>query len=330
MDLGVTLGYETNTGVVRKYRDERKGVFRRWFGTPKQLEGTVEGWDIVDPSRSVGGYTQGSAHDVAKDSVAHKTSKVLRQFLNSRFQGQDLVNLRKLGDNAHDPVGKSLRDAQAVKLVNQIERTNDLARALALRDALSVTVDGITVTVSFSMSGTHKYTVGTTWSTTTTQIGDDVEQAKFLVKKDSGYALKYALFNNTVAKLVAKNQNITTTLSGSQSAEQLIREGRLVNVYGLTWEQVDDGYLNAAGTFVPYVPDNTVIYLPDPADTGWCHEAEGVEMVPDGNDNLKPVRGMFSYMDIEKNPSALVMFVGDNRLPVLDIPNAIIVQTVVK
>jgi hypothetical protein len=324
MDFGAVLSYESLTGVVEKFKFGSHKFQRLFPGRP--IDGSVETWDVIDPSRAVGAYTSGAALEVGKDAVSNETEKVFRQFYRSRFQGTDLTSLRRLGSNAQDRVGRSIRNQQLLKMTRRVAMTNEYLRALALRDGISVTVDGITKTVTFGVASEHKPNVSITnpWSTTSNDISTDVLGWADLIGQDSGYEATTIHAGWKVFDYVMRNDKVVATLGGSAMAEQIIKQGYAQDIFGFNWVRYTLGYKPDGGSFTPFIPDNRIIMTPEP-DGAWSHEAEGIEHVPtaDGND-IQTATGLFSYGDVEKNPVAVVMYVGDNRIPILDIPNAII------
>ena len=102
----------------------------------------------------------------------------------------------------------------------------------------------------------------------------------------------------------------------------MAQEGYITRFMGLNWHVYDAGYLDASDTFHSFIPDDTVIIVPGQKVYGRMQV--GTQEVPTGFSETVRVYGRFSYAVTQANPPGVNLYVGENFLPVVTLPGAVV------
>lgn len=282
-------------------------------------------WDIIEPSRNIGTRYRlptEPATSVDLMIVKKKTATCLLMNLKKRIDEGVLAWLRQIGTqqevNARATITREQSDLNAI-----IDYTKELAIWKALSGTYTPTVGGSTISIDYEIPAGHKPTAGITWATATTDIISDIGAWKKLIEQDSGFTPRHAYCNQSVMNYLMKNTGLKDLLGQATVREQVARTGQIQEALGLLWHVNNSGYLDSSGTFVNFIPDDIVILLPDEKVYGYLQT--GSQAVPTGNGNdIATVLGKFSYFDIGKDPVEYLLYVGQNFLPVIPIPKAIV------
>jgi hypothetical protein len=290
-----------------------------------EISGDTAEWDILKPGQSVGEFVASGAPAkvVELEVVAHRMAKCLKRFDSKLLSGDFLNNLRDTGTRQKNARAMLTREQESLSRRNAYAREYCVAKALS--GSLAIAQDDVKVTIDYGIAAEHKPTASVSWATSTTEIPEDVVAWKRLIEEDSGYAPGYAFANDSVLRYLLKNQNVKDLLGESALREQIAQSGAINAFMGLEWIFYNAGYRDAEGTFVPFIPDDTVILTP--AVPGWCAMQVGSTMIPSGGGSgkeLVEVSGRYSFVDLETNPPGVKLFCGDCFLPVITIPGAVV------
>lgn len=329
MDYGQVLGIRSLTSTAEALKFPEFWLQDQVPTNP--IDGDLAEWDILTPSRVlVNNFTQrdGNAKPTEYEAIGHKTANCLHSFHFGLVKPGNLQNLRQPGTDKE-------RNARA--FVARLQRSmKRLHGALVdewmlwetLKGTLTVAFQSVNVAIDYEIPGTHKPDVSTggtnqPWSTTSTDILGHLETWLDLIAQDSGRKGLYMVFNRTVAPYLYKNDLIKTYLASTNVGTQIVQEGRLAKVFGLTLLQNDTAYVNSSGTVTKFVPDNYVLIFPEPSED-WIEMLVGEVAAPteDGKD-FQFVREAW-YTEVSKDPVGLRLFYHKARVPALKVPAACI------
>ena len=260
---------------------------------------------------------------VALEVVAHRMAKCLKRFDSKLLSGDFLNNLRNQGTRQKNARALLTREQESLSRRNAYAREYCVAKALS--GTLTIAQADVKATMDYGIASEHKPTASVSWATSTTDIPADLVAWKRLVEEDSGYSAGYAFANDSVLQYLLKNENVKDMLGESALREQIAQSGAINAFMGLEWIFYNSGYRDAEGTFVPFIPNDTVILTP--AMAGWCAMQVGSTMIPSGGgagNDLAEVNGRYSYAVVETDPPGVKLFCGDCFLPVITIPGAVV------
>jgi len=181
------------------------------------------------------------------------------------------------------------------------------------------------------------------WATSTTDIQGQLETVKRTAIQRTGYALRYAFYGKNVKGYLNKNDTLGNLMNGNSVDAATALRGRLPEIEDLLWVDVSGVFydkLNADGSVTTneLVPEDTVVFTPDPANVGWWDFVEGTTIVPGQTGLISDVnavigtmehaRGQFAYGQGKMNPVTAEIFHGDTFLPMLLSADAIFIATV--
>ena len=100
---------------------------------------------------------------------------------------------------------------------------------------------------------------------------------------------------------------------------RVVSEGMVSRLMGLRLVEWDGVYKTAAAVTTKFIPDDKFIILPE-LSSDWIKMIRGTCAVPnDMGTAYQMVRNGF-YVDVSKNPVALLMYYKTCRLPVMTVP----------
>ena len=289
----------------------------------EHVEGITAQWDILSPARQKGAFRIPGepATRVELERVANRTATCVLMLLEKALDEATLAWLRLAGEE--DVASARARiTAEQAALARRIQLAKEWAAWQALTGTLTIDQDNLKLTVDYGLDASHKPTAAASWALTTTDIPADVRAWKKLVAQDSGYVAGEAFVNEGVMEMMVKNDNVKNIIGETSLKEQLAQEGYITRFMGLNWHVYDAGYLDASGTFRTFIPDDTVVIVPDQKVYGRMQV--GTQEVPTGFSETVRVYGRFSYAVTQPNPPGVNLYVGENFLPVITLPGAVV------
>jgi hypothetical protein len=176
-------------------------------------------------------------------------------------------------------------------------------------------MNGATVTVNYRLPAAHTPTVGTDWGAGGDDPVGDLFAWKRVVSRASGFPIRQAWLNGATFETFYNLAEVSANLSDVQR-DKYRNEGMVPRFLGIDWFEYDGGYQNAAGTFVPYIPDERIIFI-----------------APGGTDNLsmnygpsadlgapEMHTGPFTKSWDEEDPSGRQFLLEQNYMPFLKKP----------
>ncbi len=289
----------------------------------ERVEGITAQWDILSPTRQKGTFRIPGepATRVELERVASRTATCILMLLEKALDEATLAWLRLAGEE--DVASARARiTAEQMGLARRIQLAREWAVWQALCGELVIDQDNLKLTVDYGLDASHKPTAAASWGLADTDIPGDVRAWKKLIAQDSGYVAGEAFVNEGVMEKMIRNDNVKDVISDTGLKEQLAQEGYITRFMGLDWHVYDAGYLDASGTFHQFVPDDSVIIVPGPKVYGRMQV--GTQEVPMGFNETVRVYGSYSYAVTQSNPPGVNLYVGENFLPVITLPGAIV------
>ena len=313
------LKAEVLTGIITGIQVSSDYALTSLFGgLTVDIDGDVAKWDKVTPVREIDKRFEArksKATPTDSQSVESATSQMFVNFKKRHVFPEDLDALRVVGGASAD------RD---VGLRNLTWMLGDMKRryydepmeyliASALQDNQSVTVNGRTVAPDFGLASGHDLVESTSWNTASTDIDAKVETIKRLLATDAAKTPVLALCGRNIFGYLRKNTAIKSWLQNQTGASQTfdaLLADEIPNLLGLRWKTLRGGYF-VSGTFTPYIPDDTVIFVPVP-DRSWFQVQRGSVRYPNtlygSPDQMSKSYGLTSWARLADEPPSAVVY----------------------
>lgn len=208
----------------------------------------------------------------------------MRQRLNTMIQtnNKEIVNqiLAKIFDDII-----SLIEASYISL----ER---MRMEILTTGALTLSSNGQSYSYDFGVDASQKEEVTTSWSNASADIIGDITEAVETMKA-KGVSLTRAICNSSVAKHFRTNTAIKNAIyvfaGGTVNVTTERALDYIYNETGVRFYVYDNVYVNEQGTAVKYVPDETVVLLPEGV-VGYTH----VGVTPEESDLMNSLNANVS------------------------------------
>ena len=327
MDIGSVevLDYKVLTGTLANFKHpELLGV--TLFPTTK-IDGQLASWDVYSPSRVTGNFRVPGAPATKVDlvKVASRTAALAPVLLEKALDDMALSWLRT-GDAAAGDSARAKITREQADLDRVLEYTKEYAAWKALSGTFAVNQADVKFTVDYGLRATHKPTASASWATSSTDVIGDIKAWKALVQADCGYTPTDAYCNESVMDYLMTNDDVTSFLGEGTLREQVGQRGYITRFMGLEWHVYNAGYIDASGNFQKFVGDDKLYMVA--ADAPFGSIISGSQEIPAGFSQTRRVNGKFAYSAVETNPPGVKIFVGENFLPVIYIPDAIVAADV--
>lgn len=289
--------------------------------------------------------------------MARVRHTMLRVYESRPLDYDKIWHNRAIGSNPGtiDVGGQQYIAKQERNLAQIMVNMREFAAAMMLRGSMGVlqaTASQIPVLpgagtrdIDFGISAGHKGQAGgiitASWATAGTKIVDHILALRAKAEEDTGYTLEHALINSKTWGYLVNNTQVQT-LAGTASqpwdkSERVVDRGpdnEPVNEWVATLRAIPDLMFHisdhgldvwdgSANTFAKMIPDDHIIFTPEPDGT-WNELHEGSEPVKD--DASSPVVerfGLYAYKAETVRPTGVNIDMLDNFLPVLTVPDAI-------
>ena len=161
-----------------------------------------------------------------------------------------------------------------ISLIDASEIALERMRMEALTTGtITLSSNGQSYTYDYSVPAGHKKTVTTAWSTASADIIGDINDYVEAMKAE-GVNITRAICNSSVAKSFKTNTALKNAIYVFAGGTVNVTTARAIDyIYaetGVMFYVYDNVYVNEAGTAVKYVPDDTVVLLPD-GDLGYTN-----------------------------------------------------------
>jgi len=327
MDIGSVevLDYKVLTATLANFKHPE--LLGLGLMPGQTIEGNVATWDIYSPSRVMGNFrvpgAPASRMDLVK--VASRSATLAPVLLEKALDDSALSWLRSNEANSADGArAKITREESDLNRV--LEYTKEYAIWQALCGSLSVNQGDVKFSVDYGIRATHKPTATGSWATASTDVIGDIKAWKALVSQDCGYNATDAYCNESVMEYLMGNDDVAAFLGEGTLREQVAESGYITRFMGLNWHVYDAGYLDAAGTFHKFIADDHLFIVANASPFGSI--LSGSQEIPAGWSETRRVYGKFAYSAVDSNPPGVRLFVGENFLPVIYIPDAIVAADV--
>lgn len=333
------LRAEVLTGVVTGIKVSEDYPLTQMFGgLTVDVDGDIAKWDQVTPIRTID-KTFEARDDVATptnpQTVQPKAQAMVHNFKKRYVYPEHLDALRVVGgasadrDRSLSNLGWMLGDMKR----RYHDEPHEYLIAAALQDNVSITIKGVTVTPDFGLAAGHNLTAGASWATVGTDIDADMETIKRLSVTDSGRQAKVVLCGRNIFGYLRKNTAIKSWLQnyvGAESRFAALQSDRIDNLFGLTWLTMRHGYF-VGSTFTPYIPDDVIVVIPDPA-KDWFQVHRGSVRYPNTvygpPTAFEKSYGLTSWSRLHDEPPSACVYMRWAALPVPVFPDAVVVMDV--
>lgn len=181
-------------------------------------------------------------------------------------------------------------------LINASEVTRERMRMEALTTGtITVSGNGQSFTYDFGVPADNKKTVTTAWSNASADIIGDITSYVDAMKA-KGVTITRAICNSSVAKYFRTNTAIKNAIYVFAQGTVPVTTARAIdyiyNETGVTFYVYDNVYVNESKTAVKYVPDDTVVLMPD-GDLGYTN----MGTTPEESDLMNNLNASVSIVD---------------------------------
>ena len=316
----------------------------------RKIRGAAASWKQYPNTRvaaTVGTYGGPSQH-VDNAGFSTRSAVALHSFEDQIF-GQDVFNtLDSVGGGA-DEMGIAELQRQTADFKRRFMnlRIHALQSVLALgaiyKAGKSVlpSSSGATETIDMAVPANNKGTcngiIGTKWDQTTATVLTDIDELQAQQVKNGNPPLRYAYYGQGVPEALIGNPVIAKLIAGSNTLADGFTNG-IPDAMKMKWLPVGSMFHESASGTQTDMFSKLCVFTPDPLEGDWYEMLEGSYAVPSSPgmsadaaslaSNLETRYGMFSYAEFTKNPVGIQQFAGDTFLPVLKVPSAIFIATV--
>jgi hypothetical protein len=305
---------------------------RMFGGLTIDVDGDVAKWDEVTPNREIDKRFETRKSQATSTDPSSVTSKAAAMFVNFKKRHvfpEDLDALRVVGgsDTERDRALSNLTWMLGDMKRRYYDEPLEYMIASALQNNQSVTVQGKTVAPDYGLPVSHNLVEVASWAAAATDIDAKVETIKRLLATDAGRVPMMALCGRNIFGYLRKNTAIKSWLQNqtgaSQSFDALLQD-EIPNLLGLRWVTMRHGYF-VSGTFTPYIPDDSVIFVPVP-DRSWFQVHRGSVRYPNTlygqPDAFAKSYGLTSWGRLADEPPSAVVFMRWAGLAIPVFPSA--------
>lgn len=320
------LDFVAMTATVQEFHYPELPIYDFLFPTSEETDGgRYFAYDLLKASRDIAQPTSPGApsKNVALQAVGQKSGQMIRLAESKTLGGEMLANLRAMGRRSRERAAIKVAQEQR-DLHRRNRRFKEYAAAKMLTGTLTISADDVKATLNYGIATAHKPTASASWATAGTDIPGDIRTWKRLIRQNSGYEPTHAICNEGVMKNLMANTAVKEYLGEGAYKAQVGRNGAITEFMGLTIHVWDHGYVPSGGSFTRFIADDKFIITPEP-DGSWCKELVGSEYVAQpGSDELTEAFGEYSTAEIMRDPAGVKTIVGDNFIPAMPVPDAVV------
>lgn len=322
-------------------------------------------WDVFENTRQLANMrAPGTGPGTRKiQPASHVFARIPRMHEKVHLLDEQIFRMRQLGQNPNnvDVNGQSYVFKQQEIIAQRFRNTREFMLSRMLRGSFQVKQTGDDwipcdsggiFTVDFQVPAGNKSQLNITgggdaiaasWATTSVDIPTHINTVKKYFAQTHGMQLKYAMCSSTTfhqrvaantvmqaqagtANFYWQEYNVNAKLgpNGEQGFTTIVHKA-------LPWLQwiLYDAMLEVDGTTTQVIPDDRVVFLPEPANN-WVGGFNGSEIVRENR--LAPGEerfGMQAWTEPTTQPAGFELLAVDNFLPAVFIPKAIAYASVV-
>ena len=309
-------------------------------------------WDVFNDTRNVATARApgvGPAR-IKRNPVGRVTGVFPRVHESIPLLGEEIHNLRRLGGNPMDldRGGESYILAQQRYLAQRLANHKEFQYAAMIRGSYFYTQNGDDINVSLT-SGQIEVNyrvpagnknqldilgagniIGASWATDSTDIPGHLGEIDAAMESLVGLPIRHAWLNSKTMNYILKNTAIKG-LAGTANvvfdrfdrAQNNDFEIVLAGWPNITWH-VTNGVLAIDGTKFKLLPDDAIMFCPDP-DPSWIEHYNGSEPVVEYPGAPMVERfGSYFWAETTTKPAGYELIDVYNGLPALKVPNAIL------
>ncbi len=231
------------------------------------------------------------------------------------FNATTLRWLRRAGEsqaaaaNAERMVLEELQDMR-----NQHQRAEEVAVWAMFSGTWTYTLlNNSTIAVDYGVPAAHQPVSATAaWGAANDEPIGDILAWKQVVQRASGFPLTIAYLNATEMAVFLQLAEVQAQLSDRQQ-DVYTAEGRVPRFFGIDWIEYDSGYVDASDAFVPYIPNDRILFLATGGTKGW-NMMHGPSADVDAPGDWT---GPFTKSWIDPDPSGRQVLMEVNYMPAL-------------
>ena len=153
------------------------------------------------------------------------------------------------------------------KLIDATKITLERMRMEALTTGtITLSSNGQSYTYDYGVPATHKKTVATSWSDASADIIGDIQSYKDMMKAE-GVTITRAICNSSVANNFKKNTAMKNAIyvfaGGTVDITTEVARRYIASETGVTIVVNDNVYVDEQGQAHKYVPNDTIVFMPD-------------------------------------------------------------------
>lgn len=334
------LRAEFLTKVITGIQVSSDYPFQGMFGgLTYDYDGEIASWDEVTPNRERDNTAEtATSMATATDGIgSQKKSASMFTFFKKRYVFPEALDgLRAVGSGSAD-FDRSLTNLTLA--IGDMRRLHydapwEYMISQALQNTLSFSVKGVTVSPDFGLPSSHNLAENTSWATPSTDIDAKVETVKRILATDAGRSPVTAICGRNIFGYLRKNNAVGkwfTNQNGARETYGALQQDVIENLFGIRWVTMRHGdFVN--GTFTPYVPDDTVIFIPTP-DRSWFQVHRGSVRYPNtlygAPTEFTKSYGLTSWSRLKDEPPAACVYMRWKGLAIPVFPSAYLVLSVI-
>lgn len=245
-----------------------------------------------------------------------------------RFSASTLRLLRRVGEGrASTAAGEARVVSELADHRMQLQRAEEVAIWKMMQGSWPYVMEnGVTITISYGIPATHLPVLSgnDVWPTgSTVDARDDIATWKRIVEQDSGFPIDEAWMNNVTMTKFLGLTIVDENLSDRQK-DVFTREFRVPRFQGVDWFEYHGGYVDDAGSFVNYIPDDKIIFIATGGSTNFVMKygpSVDLDAPPDWT-------GPFTKSWLENDPSVRYVLMELQYMPIMLNPQKVLVATI--
>lgn len=156
---------------------------------------------------------------------------------------------------------------QPASLIDASDITLERMRmGLITSGIITLSSNGQSYTYNYGLDNSQKVDASANWSVSTTDIIGDIEDV-IENAKAKGVVITRAIFNSSVAKTFKTNDALKNAIYVFANGTVNVSTDRAISYLeselGISMLQYDNVYVDEQGTAHKYIPDDTIVFLPD-------------------------------------------------------------------
>jgi len=329
----VTRTVEGDHCTYRKVEGTRKTARLVHYGSPSKLRGV--------------------------SGISEIPIKLIHSFEHMFHEPSTLMNLTNLANESKQKLGMAEITRQTGEFKQQFTNLRRAGILSALFKGyiyfdgdgnLLNSATGASVTVNYGIPAGNRTTcdvlgngaiINAKWSAVGTNIHTHIKNLKIAVKKLTGYSLTHAFYGSAILDYMWKNTVLKEMINRKTALQDAFTSGEIADGFLKIkkWIPADElFFVDDNGNYQDFISPYDIVFTPDPSPE-WWEVIEGTYPVPTNIGSLTPdaiaalanvssQAGMFSYAHVLSDPVTIKQLAGDTFLPVIKVPNSVIIATV--